>query len=89
MAGSKKNKLKKGATKTSDNPPPTDQENEDLVNDLLAHLDSREASAELAAVQSEPQSKQRVNAIARSSAKIRFKARQVCRSLSSVHHSIT
>jgi OTU domain-containing protein 6 len=84
MAGSKKNKLKKALSppNVSFLPPRVDEEQDELMNDLLAQLDSRDETVqfESANVLNEMQLQQQADEIeagGKQTAKSRFQARQV------------
>lgn len=79
--GSKRNKLKKALSPNNDTPP-MNQEDEQLMNDLMAQLDSRDKSvhSESAAVLTEMELNKQANDIdsrRKQDAKSRFQARQV------------
>lgn len=88
MAGSKRNKLKKLVSPSASNDdfqPKSAAEDDDLVNDLLAQLDSRDGDVqkESAQVLKEMQMEQHADRMeasppAKQDAKSRYKARQVC-----------
>lgn len=92
MAGSKRNKLKKALSpsKTTETPPQVLANDDDnLMNDLFAQLDSRNPTvqAESATVINEIQSDAQANRMEgnnKQDAKARFKARQVSTVISTV-----
>lgn len=82
MAASKKSKLKKPLpAQPVASSPPVDQENDGLINDLLAQLDSRapDALSESTTAQNDVHIDQvdQTEASGKQGAKSRFKARQV------------
>ncbi|KAJ3515800.1 hypothetical protein NLJ89_g1526 [Agrocybe chaxingu] len=84
MAGSKKNKAKKVSPRQTTHPLIMSQDTDELMNDLLAQLDSREEAvqAESAQVLNEMNLNEQANAIEKGKkqdAKSRFQARQVAR----------
>lgn len=86
MAGSKKSKLKKALLPSTYSEPPMDNADDDLVDDLLAQLDSRDQTvqAESANVLNEMNLRQQANSLESSgklNAKDRFQARQVMQSI--------
>jgi len=86
MAGSKR-KLKK---KTIPPPPVTNQDDEDLMNDLLAQLDSRDETVrtKLATINEMMNLNEQADANGRQDPKNRFKARLVRPRHLSNHHII-
>jgi OTU domain-containing protein 6 len=83
MAGNKKNKSKKTASRLPTPPPIANDDEVDLMNDLLDQLDARDQSVQIesAKVLNEMNLKEQAEQLEvtskKSSAKDRFKARQV------------
>lgn len=80
MAGSKKQKSKKSSFIQTVGPP--DEEDDGLMTDLLAQLDSREPNAQSGSTAADdelhPEQAAQTESSGKQSAKSRFKARQVC-----------
>jgi OTU domain-containing protein 6 len=80
MAGSKRNKIKKALSpKSVYSPPPDNTNDEELLDDLVAQLDSRDGTVqhEAATVIQEVEQKANEQANSKKDSRSRFEARQV------------
>ena len=80
MAGSKRAKLKKAFASAPISPPPSNVENQELMDDLLAQLDSRDkqVQSETATIINDISNNMQNEVQGKRDAKSRFLARQVC-----------